>query len=81
MHRLSLICILEPFISTNRLEATRVCLGMDHALSMKLLEDIDQMIYCWVSHSLLPKPVFISYVYANCFTCVRGFVESPYGFC
>lgn len=81
-----MICILEPFISADRLEATQVRLGMDHALSfqfgkiwvfwsmpfsVELLEDIGQLIRCPVSHYLFPEPVFIFYVYASCFMLVR----------
>lgn len=38
---------------------------------MELIQDIGQVIYCQVSHSLFPNFVFISYVYANCFMLVR----------
>lgn len=86
MHRLSLICILEPFISVDRLEAIRVQLGMEHGLSsqsgkiwifwsapfsVELLHDMGQVIHCRVSHSILPDPVLVSYVYASCFMDVR----------
>lgn len=72
LHRLSLICVLEPFISVDRLEALRVRLGMDHALSsqsgkiwvfwsapfsVELLHDMGKVIYYRVSHSFFPDPV------------------------
>lgn len=87
MHQLSLICILEPFISTDRLEATRVCLGMDHVLSsqsgkiwvfysipflVKLLEDMDQVIYCWATYSLLSNLyLFLMYILIVLHMCER----------
>ncbi|KAH9662191.1 reverse transcriptase domain-containing protein [Citrus sinensis] len=75
-----------PFISVDRLEAIRVQLGMEHGLSsqsgkiwifwsapfsVELLHDMGQVIHCRVSHSILPDPVLVSYVYASCFMDVR----------
>lgn len=86
LHRLSLVCVLEPFVSVDRLEATRVRLGMDHAVSsqsgkiwvfwstlfsVELLHDMGQVIHCRVSHSFFPDPVLVSYVYASCSMHVR----------
>ena len=33
IHRLSLVCILEPFLGADRLDPTRVRLGMEKAFS------------------------------------------------
>lgn len=86
LHRLALICVLEPFLSADRLEATQFRLGMDHAISSKsgkiwvfwstpflveIMIDMGQVIYCRVSHALFPEPVFVSYIYASYFIHVR----------
>ncbi|KAH9684247.1 reverse transcriptase domain-containing protein [Citrus sinensis] len=70
----------------DRLEAIRVQLGMDHALSsqsgkiwifwsapfsVELLHDMGQVLHCRVSHSLLPDSVLVSYIYASCLMDVR----------
>lgn len=86
LHRLSLICILEPFVSSDHLEEIRIRLGMDHALSfhsgkiwvfwsalffVELLQGMGQVIHCQVSHSHFSDPVVISYVYASCLMSIR----------
>lgn len=80
------MCILKPFILVDRLEAIKVQLGMDHALSsqsrkiwifwsdpfsVELLHNIGQVIHCRVSHFLLLDYVLVSYVYASCLMDVR----------
>lgn len=86
LHRLSLICVPEPFLFADRLEATQFRLWMDHAISsqsgkiwvfwstifsVEIMIDMGQVIHCRVSHALFPKHVFVSYVYTSCSMHIR----------
>ena len=79
MHRLSLICVLVPFLHLDKLESTRNRLGIESAISsssrkiwvfwlvsftLEVIQDARQVLHCRVSHSFFPDPVFVSLVYA-----------------
>ncbi|KAK9186911.1 hypothetical protein WN944_018300 [Citrus x changshan-huyou] len=74
MHRLSLVCILEPFLGADRLDPTRIRLGIEKAFSSmsgKIWIFWSSHFSIKVSHFFFPEPVLISYVYASCSTSGR----------
>ena len=84
VHQLKLVCILEPFMSPAKLDATRVRLGMDsafasesgkiwlfwsHPFHVQVLHDMGQVVHCRACHSSLSEGFFMSFVYAKCVAC------------
>ena len=86
VHQLKLVCVLEPFMSPAKLDATRVRLGMDSAFAsesgkiwlfwsppfhVQVLHDMGQVVHCRACHSSLSEGFFMSFVYAKCVASLR----------
>lgn len=86
MHKLSLICVLEPFVDVVRLDHLRVRLGIDYVassfsgkiwifwsslFSIEVMHDAGQVLQCRVCHSSFPVAIYISFVYASCSISLR----------
>ncbi|KAJ4726796.1 Ribonuclease H domain [Melia azedarach] len=76
----------EPFVDSGRLEATRIRLGMDFAVSslsgkiwvfwsspftVEVMQDAGQVLHCRVCHSSIPATFYVSFVYASCSVSLR----------
>ena len=85
-HHLKLVCILEPFLLSVKVDVVRIRLGMDfafssdsgkiwlfwsHPFTVQILHDMGQVIYCRVGHSSFLEVFFMSFVYAKCLVSLR----------